>query len=328
MAEHFARTLHALREMPWAIKPEVHDAMLEIVESRAAGGRLTADEIAARIGNKDDDGPLAMQKVGPVAVLPLHGVLSQRMNLFSMISGGTSTEMFGALFDQAMADRDVMAIVLDIDSPGGNVAGVEELALKVYKARGAGKPIVGLANSIAASGAYWIGSQAHQFVASHSSEVGSIGVITTLTDRTKLDETIGVKTHVMRIPAGKMMAHPAEPLSDEARASVMARLAPFYDLFVKAVARGRGVTASAVQEGYGQGHVLAAIPARDAGMVDRIETLSEVIARLSSPQGRRAVLHADASRADETTAQEPSPATAQESSPLWREVLRAELDCL
>lgn len=323
MADRYARIVQAVYNQPWAILQPVFEAMLEVVSLRVAGGRFTEAEIAARTGDKPSE-PLAVTRVGPVGVLPLHGVMAQRMNLFMQISGGTSTELFGQAFDAAMADPETQAIVLSIDSPGGSVFGTEELAQKIFKARGS-KPIVAVADSMAASAAYLVGSQADQFVATPSGMVGSIGVVTAHTDISKAEEQMGVKTTLVAMPPAKVMGHPYEPLSDEARAEIEARIAPYYDLFVKAVARGRGISAADVREGYGQGRMLAAAPALKAGMVDRIESLSDVVARLQTPQGRRAVLTAHSPSAAETTAQEPSPATAQESDGLSREVLKAEL---
>jgi signal peptide peptidase SppA len=327
MSGRYSRTLQAIREHPWAIVPSALELILEIVEFRAAGGRFDAAEIQARVGEKDDDGQ-SPSRVGPVAVLPLHGVMAPRMNLFMQISGGVSTELFGKMFDDALAESEVHAIVLSVDSPGGSVFGVEELSQKIYRARGK-KPIVAVADHMAASAAYQVAAQAHELVVSPSGMVGSIGVVTTHTDVSKAQESRGVKTTLVAIPAAKVAGHPYEPLSDESRGEIHARIAPYYELFVKAVARGRGVSVKDVKDGYGQGRVLSAIPARDAAMVDRIESLSDVIARLSTPQGRRAVMTARTPGGTETTAQEPSPATAQESRPApWRDVLQVELDTL
>lgn len=329
MPDRYARIAQALQEQPWAIVPSVFNALLEILEFRMDGGRLTAEEIATRVGDKAR--PSSTARVGSAAVLALHGPISQRMNLFSEISGGTSTEIFGRDFDAAMADPDVNAIVLSIDSPGGNVAGVEEVAQKIYNARGS-KPIVAVADSLAASAAYWIGSQADQFVASPSSQIGSIGVVTAHRDVSKAEDATGVKTTVISIPDAKSEGHPYAPLSEDALNGVLASMQPFYDLFTKAVARGRGVKQSDVKDGYGKGRVLAAVPAKAAGMVDRIESLSDVITRLSSPQGRRAVLTSQSpTEAKEmTTGQEPPPAATPQESPraLRRELLNAEINYL
>lgn len=327
MADRYARVRQAVREHPWAILPSVFESILEVVEYRAAGHAFTPEEIRARVGDKTPDKP-ASQRVGSVAVLPLFGVMAQRMNLFMEFSGGTSTELFGKMFDEAMADPDVQAIVLDIDSPGGSVFGVEELSQKIYRARGK-KPIVAVADSMAASAAYQVASQADELVVTPSGMVGSIGVLMQHSDVSKAQEQMGVKTTLIAIPSGKVEGHPYAPLDEEAYKNKLAMIQPLYDLFVKAVARGRDVSAADVKDGYGQGRVLAAAPAKAAGMVDRIESLSDVVARLSSPQGRRAVLSAHAQDGAATTAQEPSPATAQESTrDLWRARFEVERDTL
>lgn len=287
-ADRFARVARAVRDQPWALLPGTFDAMLEVLELRHADGRFTAEEIAARIGDQSA-GTTAIERVGPVAVLPLHGLIAPRMNLFSAISGGTSTELFGKAFDEALAEPGVLAIVLSVDSPGGSVAGTDELAKKIFMARGA-KPIVAVANYLAASAAYWIGAQADQFVASPSSQVGSIGVVTSHKDVSKAEQAAGVTTSVISIPEGKSEGHPHAPLSDAARSNVLDAIRPFYENFVTGVARGRSASVAEVRDGYGQGRLLAAQPAKQAGMVDRIESLSEVVARLSTPQGRRAAL--------------------------------------
>lgn len=332
MAERYARILQAVRSQPWAILPEYLEAMLEVLELRASGARLTPDEIQARLGSQDhDDRPAAVQRVGGVAVLALHGVLVHRANLFTEISGGTSTEVFGRDIDAAVEDPEVQAIAISIASPGGAVGGVEEAALRVYQARQK-KPTIAVADVQAASGGYWIGAQAHEFVASPSSEVGSIGIVGEHRDVSEAEKTLGVKTTVLRMPAMKALGHPSEPLTDEVREDFEARMRPFYELFVNAVARGRGVSADDVRAGYGEGRMLAAKPALKAGLVDRIDTLAQVVQRLSTPQGRRALMdrqQASAGAGAAITAQEPPGATAQESPrALARELAAFELDTL
>jgi capsid assembly protease len=299
---------------PWAIREDVLAIILHAVESRVRGQRLTDEEIAAKVGEKS--GRPEPQRVNGVAVLPLHGVVSQRMNLFSEISGGTSTEKFGQQFQEALADQETQAIVLDIDSPGGSVYGVEELAQAIYNARG-DKPIVAVADSLAASAAYWIGSQADEFVVSPGGQVGSIGVFSAHEDWSKFYDTAGIKTTLIAAGKYKTVGNEYEPLSEDGRGVMQAAVDEYYDLFLRAVARGRGASLADVRKGYGEGAVLQARPAVQAGMVDRIETLSDVVRRLSSPQGRRAVKVRQAAQSATGTAtgQEPVTATPQESSP-------------
>ena len=158
--------LRAIHNTPWAILPEKLEAICEVVRRHAASA-LPPTQFAAAHPRR--------RASGSVAVLPLYGTISQRMGMMESMSGGTSAEAFGKYFRAAVADPDVGSIVIDIDSPGGSVYGIEELASEILDARGE-KQIVAVANSLAASAAYWIGSAAHEFVVTPSGEVGSIGV--------------------------------------------------------------------------------------------------------------------------------------------------------
>ena len=151
--------------------------------------------------------------------------------------GGTSTERLGHQIDAAVNDDSIKTIILDIDSPGGSVAGVPEVADKIFKARDK-KPVVAVANSMAASAAYWIGSAAQELVVIPSGMVGSIGVISAHTDVSKFEENQGFKTTL--ITAGKFKAegNMFEPLGTEALESIQSVVDEYYDSFVSAVAPG------------------------------------------------------------------------------------------
>src|SRR5439155_18801629 len=141
----------------------------------ASGTRLSAEEIEARIAGGPT--PVAPAPSSPaIAVLPIHGVIVPRAGMFSDVSGATSAEGLTARFNSAMADPRVRAIALDLDSPGGAVQGIQELGDAIYAARGT-KPIVAVANHLAASAAYWLASQADELVVTPSGEVGSIRVL-------------------------------------------------------------------------------------------------------------------------------------------------------
>jgi ClpP class serine protease len=110
---------------------------------------------------------MAVQSSGGIAVLPLYGVVTQRGNMVEDVSGpgSTSTQQFSAALHQLLADDTVGQILIDIDSPGGSVYGVSELADEIQAARSQ-KPVVAVANSLAASAAYWIGCSAGEFYVS------------------------------------------------------------------------------------------------------------------------------------------------------------------
>jgi len=270
---------------PWAITPEKLNEICEVVDRRNA---LAADDpvntlAAANWDDTDDDDDEEDYQLTSqgVAILSLHGIISQRMNMFGRFSGGTSTEEFAKTFQKAMADAAVKAVVLDVNSPGGQVHGTAELANVIYNARGA-KPIVAVANTQMCSGAYWIASSADRVVASPSSDVGSIGVIFVHTEISKLDAVAGRTRTLVSAGKYKTVGNDVEPLSDAARAKLQEWVSGTYELFLTAVARNRGTTAERVRHGYGEGDSLLADDALAAGLVDRVASLAEVVEGLAT----------------------------------------------
>lgn len=213
-----------------------------------------------------------------VAVLPLFGVIEQKPSLWGFLFGGTSTEMFAADLRAAVADPSVKSILIDVDSPGGSVYGVEELASELRAARSK-KTIEAIANSEAASAAYHIASQVPLTVAP-SGMVGSIGVVYVHQDWSQAYEKMGVKTSV--ITSGKYKWEGSEygPLSEDAKAYLQKISDSYYSRFVANVAKGRGVTDAAVRNGFGQGRMVMARDAKVEKMVDRIATFAQTYVRL------------------------------------------------
>lgn len=267
----------AIDETPWAILPAKLAQIIEVVDLRSQGIVFSAEEIQARIGAAQRP---AYGRSGSIAVLPMYGVIAQRMSLMGASSGGTSTEAFSRSFREALADDTVGTIVIDVDSPGGSVAGVAELADEIYQARGR-KPIVAVANSLAASAAYWIASAADEFVVTPSGEVGSIGVFGTHQNLNGWYEQAGVEVTLISAGKYKTEGHPYGPLDDEARAAFQERVDDYYGMFVSAVARHRGVKAGEVKAGFGEGRAVGAREAVRLGMVDRVATMSETLVRLA-----------------------------------------------
>lgn len=276
-----------LYSLPWAILPEKLAAIEEVLCLRAAGVRFDADEIQARIGAA---APVRAVSVSPggVAVIPVYGTISMRANLFTQASGGTSTQQLSDAVRLALADPDIKAIVFDVDSPGGTVDGVPELADELNSYRGQ-KPMAAVANTLMASAAYWLMSQVAEIVASPSAQVGSIGVLAMHQDASRAYDAEGVTTNLISAGKYKTEGNPYEPLSDDARAAMQSQVDDFYGMFVNAVARGRGVSADQVRNGMGEGRVVTARRAVSLGLADRVATLPDTIARLSSGQGRARV---------------------------------------
>lgn len=303
----YERIVRLALETPWAILPGKLAVIRELLAFRASGGRLTAEEVRARLatplgarivmarnGKDSTTAARSSRKTagqgGAVAVLPLVGTIIPRLDLMAESSGAVSLQRFGAAFREAMADPEVGSIVIDVDSPGGMVDGVVEMADEIFEARAStgsatgsgadGKRIVAVANTFMASAAYWIGSAADEVVISPSAEVGSIGVLAMHQDFSEALAQEGVA--VTLISAGKYKAeeNPFEPLEEEAREAMQERVNEYYEMFVAAVARGRGVSVKDVRNGFGEGRVVWAKEAVRLGMADRVGTLNEVIGEL------------------------------------------------
>jgi signal peptide peptidase SppA len=213
---------------------------------------------------------------GKVGVIGVHGPISQRMDAMLWKLSGTSTEEVGAAFDALMGDARVSTIVLHIDSPGGSSYGVQELADKIREGRDR-KRVVAVADSLAASAAYWIASAAGEVVVTPGGDVGSIGVYALHTDESGALEKEGVR--VTLVTAGKYKAEfsPHAPLSEEARAHLQDSVNETYAAFLKGVAAGREVSVDEVRVRYGQGRVLSADRAKAVGMVDRVQPFGQAM---------------------------------------------------
>lgn len=266
----------------WAMEPEKLAAVVSFLAHQASGEKLSAEEIEAKIA------PATARSVarreGAVAIVPLRGVIANRAPLMNDLSsgGGASNEAFQRSFIEARDDPSVKAIIIDGDTPGGAVLGTDESAELIYSSRGS-KPIIAQVNAFAASAGYWILSAADEIVVTPSGEVGSIGVYTVHEDISVALEKLGVKRTL--IGAGKFKGElaPFAPLGEDALAYTQSRVDAYYDMFVGRVAKGRNLTVADVNNRFGQGRMVGAKDALARGMVDRIATMDETLARFTVP---------------------------------------------
>ena len=293
----YSYVLQAFMETPWAILPHKLAILEEIVARHISGEKLDAEEVQTRIHGARRP---ADRRMGSVAVLPLFGTIFPRANLLTDVSGATSAERFGAQFAELIQDPDVSAIVLDVDSPGGQANGIDEVSRQIFEARGK-KPIVAVANYLMASAAYYIGTAADEVVVTPSGEVGSIGAFSVHEDISAALEQKGIKVSLISEGKYKVEGNPYQPLTVEARAAIQVRVSEVYDAFIKSVARNRGIKPAAVRNGYGEGRLVGSRQAVEMGMADRMGTLEETIDRLlrdspSMPSSNESALTEDEQR--------------------------------
>lgn len=209
---------------------------------------------------------------GAVAIIPLQGVLRPR--------GPGSMALFRDRLNEAASSADVSAIIIDVDSPGGTVAGTPETAAAM-RAAAVQKPVHAVVDSLCTSAAYWICSQATSIIMSPSADVGSIGVIALHMELAKALEQAGIKPTIIRSAPFKAEGNSFEPMTEAARANLQAEVDAAHSDFVRAVAEGRRTSMKKVGSDFGQGRTVNASAAIASGMADNIGTMADVLASLT-----------------------------------------------
>lgn len=266
---------------PWAITPEMLREIQGIYSRHLRGDKIDLANLEASLGRPLNSEPKSYELVDGVAILPMDGVIGKKMNLLTQISGGVSTSLFARELDKALADPQVHSVILAVDSPGGTIDGTPDLAEHIYRNRGV-KPIVAHTDGQMCSAAYWIGSAADAiYISNETNTVGSIGVVTSHTDYSKAEEKAGVKTTDIYAGKYKRIASEHEPLSSAGREYIQSLIDHSYSVFVDAVAKHRGAAVDDVLERMADGRLHKGSQAIDAGLVDGVATLSELVAMLN-----------------------------------------------
>ena len=262
----------------WQINPPAFEEMYRRLsqENTAPGLLQYAADMQSKTTEKDfytlqDD----------VAIIPITGPLSKRAGFMSLFFGGTSYAFIQMAVKEALADDEVAAIVLNIDSPGGVVNGLDETVDLIYESHGQ-KPIMAYADGMMASAAYEIGSAADEVLAGPSSMIGSIGVLMVHEDWSVFNEKNGISVTYLTAGRYKALGNPDEPLSSLARDTFQAELDIFYTLFVEKVARNRDVDVSKVISDMADGRMFIGQQAADAGLVDKIGNFKLVLDQAQS----------------------------------------------
>lgn len=274
---------------PWAMDPDAMQSYAAMLARAYIGrGRGTvaldiddADSASHEPGRTPTAArqPMGATGGGNIGVIPVFGAIVQRASQLGPCESGTGAVDIAAALDMAVADQSISQILMQFDTPGGSVFGIQELGDKIRSLR-AQKPIVGIADSMAASAGYWLLSQCSEAYVTPGGMVGSIGVYTAHENVAKALENEGIEITLISAGKYKVEGHPFGPLDDEAKAETQAQVDAYYRMFTQAVARGRGVAVDAVRSGMGEGRVLMADAALSAGMVDGVATFDEVVAKM------------------------------------------------
>ena len=224
--------------------------------------------------------------VGSIGLLNISGALWKSED-DAMWYGGTSYEMLNSALTQLESDPAVRAIVMMMDSPGGEVSGTGEFAARIAASQ---KTVVACVEGMACSAAYWIASQSDFLVMSETSEVGSIGVVATYMDAKGFFESKGIKIYQV-VSSQSPMKRP-DLASDEGMAEVRKTIDALAEIFVGKVSEGRNVSRETVLSDFGRGGVLVGIDAIKRKMADGVMGLREALGLMASgpaPSGPVAV---------------------------------------
>lgn len=299
----YGHVIAAATERPWAILESKLNQYAEVLALRLSGFKFSDEEIEERMAAAKPRARTTPNTAQTVAVIPVYGTILPKAVNVGSLRGGTGLDQLVDAVNAAAADPKVTSILLDFDSPGGQVDGVPEAAAAIRAAR-AEKTIVGISNTMAASAGYWLFSQCTECVVSPSAEVGSIGVFAIHNNIAEMQRLMGIDPTIISAGKYKTELSPLGPLSEEARAYTQANVDHYYGLFVADVARGRGAPIATVRDDFGQGRMITSQAAVKAGMADRVATFDQTLARMldgkalpSSP--RSAAEQIDAAVAEE-----------------------------
>jgi len=241
---------------PWALKTSIFEDTMNYLKGENVSLPVKpAAEPAAPAG-------------GDVKIIKLRGILSKEMDFFSYLFGGTSLEAVQDQFRAAIDNNEVKAIILDIDSPGGDVNGTPELAELIYNSRGK-KPIISYIGYDGASAAYWVAAAADKIVVQEAAAVGSIGVLASFWK----GETMGDEVTIVSSVSPKKAL---DLDTDEGVQQIQEMVDELGAIFVENVAKYRGIEPAQVLADFGQGGVKIARKAVESGMADYIGTIDDV----------------------------------------------------
>ncbi|WP_174515626.1 S49 family peptidase [Wolbachia endosymbiont of Cardiocondyla obscurior] len=211
-----------------------------------------------------------------IKVIPIYGILTKKSEAFDDVLGMTSYEKIREEIEEALIDEEVETIILDIDSPGGEVNGLFDLADFIYSARESGKKrIIAIANDDAYSAAYAIASSAEKVLVTRTSGVGSIGVIASHIDQSGFDEKQGIKYTTVFAGKRKNDLNPHEPITSESLESLQEEVDRLYEMFVELVARNRNLSTETIKST--EAGLYFGEKAIEIGLADEVITYSEFI---------------------------------------------------
>jgi ClpP class serine protease len=288
----FPHIAQRLFNTPLLVEPRKAQAIMGVLAPRLGigrlrlpdGGELSAAEMRAGVSLEADRGMgRVFEMFDGVAYIPIEGTLVNKSGSLDPWSGMTGYDGLAVKLNAAMEDPAVRGILFDIDSPGGEVAGLFDLVDQVFESRqsNGGKPIWAVASDLAASAAYALASAADLLFLPSTGQVGSIGVVTMHVDFSKALEEEGLTVTLIFAGAHKVDGHPFAPLPEAVRADIQAEIDMVYSVLAETVGRNRpqlgeaGARATEARIFLGEGAIAG-------GLADGVASFREVFATMAA----------------------------------------------
>lgn len=264
------RTLHY---GPWCVEP---NWFRSAVESYRAGTIVVAEE-----SPNGDISPLYVKTDDGLAFIDIDGPMVKGGSKF----GGTvNTMRLRRAVRAADGDKDVLAVMMTMDTPGGTVAGTKDLADDML-VLGANKPLHVHATDMLASAGMWIASSASRISATPQTEVGSIGTMAVIVDSSGQAAAEGLKVYVLSTGEYKGLLEDGVPVTDKALAYFQQRVEEQNGFFLRAIADGRNMRIDQVRK-LADGKVMLATDAKAAGLIDAVESYDVAVDKLRAAAGK------------------------------------------
>lgn len=244
---------------------------------------LEAQALArANYGDKPEQPlPALLSVQGSVGIIDIRGSLVNGRAGFMSYFGVTGYGDIRDALAAAVSKPEISAILLNIDSGGGAVAGVHETAQLIARVDKI-KPVISYNGGTEASAALWLGSSARKSYVAETALTGSLGIIMVHAERSKQLEEEGIKVTVIRAGSEKGLANPYEPLTGPAKEALESKAKAMYDVFLGHVAAQRGVSAVVADKQFGQGREFVGKQAVEAGLADAVGTLEDAFTKAAA----------------------------------------------
>lgn len=263
----------------WLCSPEhvefLHGIFLRYLDRAASGASLDVEAVQRETGSQLSNTREVTTR-DSVARIPVEGTIMRRASLFTAMSGGVSTEALMRDLNAAYHNPSVRSILFVFDTPGGEAAGIHELAAAIREKRDLGdKPIESYVDGYCASAGYWLASATERITVDATASLGSIGVVASARNPNAASRGGDIEIVSSRSPKKRL-----DPTTESGRDVLQGHVDDLADVFIRAVADNRDVSIETVEQDFGQGFVLVGKKAVDAGMADALGSEEEVTQRL------------------------------------------------